>query len=342
MRKRLVRRALAAAGVMAIVGAGLAVVSSPAGATPGWNYSNVDCKQSRITVSVGGFLGVLNGNGGNNGSGADVYSIRTYCGTDFVPGQLVYDTDGNPSSYVKPDFVHTDIPAVDGPRQTQVDNYTTDLNNLYNRIFMDYNGPAGPAPAPDPWTAAPLHSTWADPSCVVLRDGVPDNSLCVQKIAPWYDAHTLALKTIAAIDQFIVTMQQYTPVSGNVQVWSTGWWTMLTGQYALSQSVQLRNGATVSGSGSWGGYYQDVNATVAAQYWPGPGFAQAIGQGGVLAGCGAGAAATVTGGANSSKLDETFDANVTAGCGITGGSSSGVLVALTGITIDYKMEFGTP
>jgi hypothetical protein len=84
---------------------------------------------------------------------------------------------------------------------------------------------------------------------------------------------------------------------------------------------------------------QDVNGTLTSSVWPSPGFANTLDQGGVAAGCGAGNDVTAHGGANASTIDETWDAVTTAGCGIAGGNANGVAFALTGISVEMKLEF---
>ncbi len=301
MRRNLVRRALAAAGVMALVASGIAISSSSAGATPvySWHYSPVDCKESRITVSVGGFVGGANGNGSGGGGGSNVYSIRAFCAADYTQGHIETDpTTGQPTYKV------TYTPPSPDPagRGAQFDSYKTDLQSAWTRIFQDL-GSATP--------------------------GTPR----------WNDINQAAVNYEAAVDQINVTMATYTPDSVLSEIHDLGWVSTSTGQYGYYGSAHLRNTQTVKTNGwTWGSMSQDVNGNLGASGWA-KGFGVAIGQGGVLAGCGHTETAYAIGGADSTKVDQTWDATSTFGCGITGGSSSGVAVALTGISVDYRVEF---
>jgi hypothetical protein len=144
---------------MSMVASGIALVSTPAGATAAasWAYSNVDCKAPTISLSIGGFIGAANNSGNNGGGSANVYLFRTFCGDGFMPGHIVYDQNHNPLKYAPPTYTS---PAglsagLSSLRQQQFIDYRTDLEWAYNRVFQDFGGWTSPTtPAAGPYDDA--------------------------------------------------------------------------------------------------------------------------------------------------------------------------------------------
>jgi hypothetical protein len=345
MRKRVSRRALALIGAMAVIAVGLGMGSSPAGASdvPGYafHYPEANCVSSTITFSIGAAAWA-----GQGVSGGASFSVPGFCPlSGYTEGQVVFDTDQNhkvysPPTYSGPDSENLPGTTVSNPprsdgtqaqfdadRLTQLWDYQAALAAVGNQVYIALGSP--PAPGPD--------------TPIELKDSVTWHYWAVWEAAANVER---------AIDQINHSFSQRIPVEAVANlpydqscIWIGPYrYCSAPYNYRWNGMARLRYMAPDAPITSWfwmnnwpwsGG---NMNGNISTSWAP-YGWAGAIGEGGMLAGCAHTDTGEATGSANATVTNQVWEGDTTFGCGLIAGDNQGGVIAFTGAQAVYRVAW---